>query len=422
MTYQETLDYLYASQPAFHLVGQAAYKPGFENTNKLLAVLDNPHRRFKSIHVAGTNGKGSTSHLLAAILQQAGYKTGLYTSPHLVDFGERIRINGQKIAPGYVIDFVERHRCLLDEVKPSFFECTMAMAFAWFATQQVDIAVIEVGLGGRLDSTNVIMPELSVITNIGFDHTEFLGDTLEKIASEKAGIIKPSVPVIIGETQPETAPVFLQKAADCNSRILFADQEPACPDFPCELHGIYQQKNKQTVYTAIRVLRETGFRIPDDALSDGYAHVCTLTGLQGRWQLVHENPAIICDTGHNAHGIRYVAEQLKQYPCRTLHVVLGMVRDKDIADVLKLLPPQAVYYFTQAQTPRAMPATTLLQMAVEADLHGTAFNSVSEACRQAVSAATRDDLVFVGGSNFVVGEFLADSQEYFRNETDSAEK
>ena len=214
MTYQETLDYLYASQPAFHLVGQAAYKPGFENTNKLLAALDNPHRRFKSIHVAGTNGKGSTSHLLAAILQQAGYKTGLYTSPHLVDFGERIRINGQKIAPGYVIDFVERYRCLLDEVKPSFFECTMAMAFAWFATQQVDIAVIEVGLGGRLDSTNVIMPELSVITNIGFDHTEFLGDTLEKIASEKAGIIKPIVPVIIGETKPETDPVFLQKAAD----------------------------------------------------------------------------------------------------------------------------------------------------------------------------------------------------------------
>ncbi len=415
MTYQETLDYLYASQPAFHLVGQAAYKPGFGNTNRLLAALGNPHQRFRSIHVAGTNGKGSTSHLLAAVLQQAGYRTGLCTSPHLVDFGERIRINGQKIEPGFVADFVEHHRNLLDEVKPSFFETTMAMAFAWFAGKQVDIAVVEVGLGGRLDSTNVIMPELSVITNIGFDHTEFLGNTLEKIAGEKAGIIKSGVPVVVGETQPETAPVFMQKAACCNCRIFFADREPLCPDLPCELQGIYQQKNKQTAWTAIRVLRETGFRISDDALADGFAHVCTLTGLQGRWQRIQQQPAVICDTGHNAHGIRYVAEQLKQYPCRKLRIVLGMVRDKDIADVLSLLPPHAVYYFTQARTPRAMPSETLLQMATRAGLQGHAFDSVHAACRKALEDADADDLVFIGGSNFVVGEFLADKEQILSN-------
>ncbi len=411
MTYRETLDYLYASQPAFHLIGKAAYKPGFANTNKLLAALGHPQRRFKSVHVAGTNGKGSTSHLLAAVLQQSGYKTGLYTSPHLVDFGERIRINGQKISCDFVVDFVESHRHLLDEVKPSFFETTMALAFAWFAAQQVDIAVIEVGLGGRLDSTNVIVPELSVITNIGFDHTEFLGNTLEKIAAEKAGIIKPGIPVVVGETQPETAPVFIREALARGSRILFADQEAVCPDFACELKGLYQQKNKQTAYIAICALRARGFRIPEAAIADGYAYVCTLTGLQGRWQVMQEHPMVICDTGHNAHGMRYVVEQLERIPCQALRMVIGMMRDKDTDAVLGMLPREAVYYFTQARTPRAMSAEILSRRAMQVGLHGHAFETVAAACKQALYDADENDLVFIGGSNFVVGEFLSDRHQ-----------
>lgn len=428
MTYQEALRYLYDAAPAFHLVGAAAYKPGLDNVLALMAHFDNPHTKFHSIHVAGTNGKGSTSHLIAAVLQAAGYKVGLYTSPHLVDFRERIRINGQPIPQQEVVDFVEKIRnpqSPISHINPSFFEITMALAFDYFAKQQVDIAVVEVGLGGRLDSTNIITPLLSVITNIGFDHTEFLGNTLADIAREKAGIIKPNVPCVIGETDPETAPVFIEAAkrngiygegletTDC--RIWFADQcgylrKRRKNDIKeCQLKGNYQEHNQQTAYVALQVLRNYTnhpLRITPSAIANGYAHVCTLTGLRGRWETLCEKPLTLCDTGHNSHGIKYVAEQLQQYQIfniqSQMHIVFGMVNDKDVDVVLKLLPKDAHYYFTQAQTHRAIPAKDLVQLFGA----GEAFSDVPSAVRAAQKNATDKDIIFIGGSNYVVGEAL----------------
>ena len=453
MTYAQTIDYLYASQPAFHLVGASAYKPGLDNTYRLMAHLGNPHERLHAVHVAGTNGKGSTSHLIAAALQAQGYKVGLFTSPHLVDFRERIRISGEMIPEETVVQFVANHRAFLDELRPSFFETTMALAFWYFAQQQVDIAVVEVGLGGRLDSTNILTPLLSVITNIGIDHTEFLGDTLTQIAGEKAGIMKPHVPCVIGETHPETQEVFLARAHECkilgeglettDCRLWFADQcgymrKRRLKEAPeCQLQGVYQDKNQQTAFVALQVLRNIcGIELSKEAIAKGFADVCMLTGLRGRWEILSQKPLTICDTGHNGHGIRYVAEQLRttlnhSTPFYTtlnnstpsLHIILGMVNDKDIDTVLSLLPTEAVYYFTQPATSRALPAEELLrrwQVICASRLNGVPENArgvlgcsspncyptVREALAAAQEAATADDIIFIGGSNYVVGEVL----------------
>jgi len=410
VTYDEAIAYLYASAPAFHLVGQAAYKPGLGNTQALVAHLSHPEHQWPSIHVAGTNGKGSTAHLIAASLQCQGKKVGLYTSPHLVDFRERIRINGQMIPKERVGEFISAHKEFLDQLRPSFFETTMAMAFWYFALEKVDIAVIEVGLGGRLDSTNIITPQLSVITNIGFDHTEFLGHTLAAIAGEKAGIIKPNVPVVIGETDPETAPVFTQKALQLHSTIYFADQceflrRCRLRDIKeCQLHGLYQEKNFQTAYVALRSLG-----VPTAAIRQGFAQVCTLTGLRGRWETLCSQPLTICDTGHNSHGLRYVSQQLQTLHITSyiLHIIIGMVSDKDITHVLSLLPKDAHYYWTQAQTHRAIPAVQLGEMAKRLNgLNGECYATVEAAVRAAQKNATDSDLIFIGGSNYVVGEAL----------------
>lgn len=437
MTYQQTIDYLYASQPAFHLVGAAAYKPGLDNTYRLMAHLGDPHKTLRAVHVAGTNGKGSTSHLIAAALQAQGYRVGLFTSPHLVDFRERIRVSGEMIPKDIVVQFVEDNRAFLDELRPSFFETTMALAFWYFSQQQVDIAVIEVGLGGRLDSTNILIPLLSVITNIGIDHTDFLGNTLAQIANEKAGIIKQDTPCVIGETHSETSAVFLNRARVCgilgeglettNCRIWFADQcgymrKRRLKEAPvCQLQGVYQDKNQQTAYVALQVLRNyCGVELSKEAIAKGFAHVCTLTGLRGRWEVLSQNPLTICDTGHNGHGIRYVAEQLfrllaslpNSLAPHRLHIILGMVNDKDIDTVLALLPTEAVYYFTQPATSRALPAEELLRRWQQ--LHPianrqypiSAFSTVREALAAAQRAASADDIIFIGGSNYVVGEVL----------------
>ena len=432
MTYLETIQYLYASQPAFHLVGAAAYKPGLDNTYRLMAHLGNPHERLRAVHIAGTNGKGSTSHLIAATLQAQGYKVGLFTSPHLVDFRERIRISGEMIPEEMVIEFVENNRAFLDEVRPSFFETTMALAFWYFAELQVDIAVIEVGLGGRLDSTNILTPLLSVITNIGIDHTEFLGTTLTQIAHEKAGIIKSHIPCVIGETHPDTQQVFLNRAHECDilgdglettdCRIWFADQcgfmrRRRLKEAPiCQLQGCYQEKNQQTAFVALQVLRNhCNIKISTEAIATGFAQVCTLTGLRGRWEILSESPLTICDTGHNSHGIRYVVEQLigengkRKTEKGKLHIVFGMVADKDIDVVLNLLPEEAVYYFTQPNTSRALPATELQakwQALHPMHKYNMCFYSVCDAIAVAKQQATSEDIIFIGGSNYVVGEAL----------------
>ncbi len=411
MNYDQTIAYLYNAQPAFHQVGAAAYKPGLDNTMQLMQHLKNPHTLFRSIHVAGTNGKGSTSHLIAAVLQKAGYKVGLYTSPHLVDFRERIRINGNMIPKEKVVEFVAKHQPILENIRPSFFETTMAIAFDFFATEKVDIAVIEVGLGGRLDSTNIITPELSIITNIGIDHTEFLGHTLPEIAAEKAGIIKPHTPVIIGETHHQTAPVFIQKAKEVQAEIRFADNHQLSTALPivriinCQLSGFYQTKNQRTVLAAIAQLQQQGWNISEETIKQGFENVCTLTGLRGRWEKLAENPLVICDTGHNAHGINDVVKQLKTLS-GTLHIVFGMVDDKDVEEVLKMLPSQAHYYFTQAQTKRAIPATELKKMAEKQGLHGQAYPTVEAAIQAAKEQATKADSIFIGGSNYIVGEAI----------------
>ena len=423
MNYQETLQYLYDRLPVFHLVGSTAYKPGLENTQRLMDHIDNPHQKFRSIHIGGTNGKGSVSHYMAAILQEAGYKVGLYTSPHLVNFGERIRINGQMIEEQYVIDFVEKNLEAIGSIQPSFFELTLSMAFSYFADMQVDIAVIEVGLGGRLDSTNIITPELSIITNIGFDHVDFLGNTLPLIAGEKAGIIKPGIPVVIGETLPETKPVFIQKSAEMQADIFFAEDENT-PEFVryeqdkmiftyhqqaynSGLNGVYQLKNLATVLTASRVLNEkTIYSISSEAIKAGIEHVCGITGLRGRWEMLQSKPLIIADTGHNVQGFQAILNQLKYQEYKTLRIIIGMVRDKDISGVLELLPQDAVYYFTHVQVKRALSAQELKNKASAFNLSGRSFDSIKNAVDEAIADADNDDLILITGSNFVVGEAL----------------
>ena len=409
MDYQDTLSYLYNCIPMFQHVGGSAYKEGLENTHILDEHFGHPHRSFRCIHVGGTNGKGSCSHTLAAILQEAGYKVGLYTSPHLVDFRERIRVDGQVIPESYVVRFVEKERSFFEPLHPSFFELTTAMAFRYFADERVDVAIVEVGLGGRLDCTNIIRPDLCIITNISFDHTQFLGDTLEKIAAEKAGIIKSGIPAIIGETTPETKPVFIRKANEAGAPLFFAeeDQEDYYPGLECELKGAYQTKNTRTLLSAIRQSQEAGYRLDEQAVRSGFAHVCELTGLKGRWQKLQDAPTLICDTGHNVGGITYVVEQLKQQPYRKLHIVIGMVNDKDIRSVLALLPQDAEYYFTKASVKRAMPEEELALLATETGLHGNCYPDVPSAVRAAQEKSLPEDFIFVGGSNFIVADLLA---------------
>lgn len=424
MTYSETIDYLFNSTPLFQNVGKNAYKEGLDNTLLLDEHFGHPHRKFKTIHVAGTNGKGSCSHTLAAILQSAGYRVGLYTSPHLVDFRERIRINGTPVSQEYVIDFVENHRSFFEPLHPSFFELTTAMAFNYFAEQQVEVAIIEVGLGGRLDCTNIISPDLCIITNISFDHVQFLGDTLAKIASEKAGIIKPNTPVVIGETTSETKPVFASKASLENAPIHFAEEEKLLhdshvnkqgkriyqtehyADLEGELGGLCQIKNTNTLLSAIHVLQHIGYDIKESHVREGFACVCSLTGLMGRWQKIQEQPLMICDTGHNKGGIQYIVEQLSNLNYRQLHIVIGMVNDKDISGVLAMLPKEAIYYFTKASVNRALNEKEIQRLAGEAGLHGKTYPSVKEAVEAAQNNAMAEDFIFVGGSTFVVADLL----------------
>ena len=412
MTYSEAISYLYSSRPPFHQVGAEAYKPGLENTLRLMAQVGNPHLHLKAIHVAGTNGKGSTSHLIAAALQAAGYKVGLFTSPHLVSLTERIRINGQPIPEDEVAAFVTQHKAFLDELQPSFFETMTAMGFAYFVQEQVDIAVVEVGLGGRLDSTNVLTPILSVITNIGLDHTEFLGNTLTKIAKEKAGIIKPGVPVVIGESHPQTMNVFLAKAQECGSEIYFADQceylrrtrLQVAPE--CELKGLYQEHNLQTAFVALRAMYNVQFTIYNKSISYGFAHVCSMTGLRGRWETLCERPLILCDTGHNSHGLQYVARQLKELTNPQVWIVFGMVNDKDTDIVMRLMPQGERYHyiFTRPNTQRARSAQEMLDLWGK---EGIAIEEPEAALTYAQTHATEEDAIFIGGSNYLVGYALS---------------
>ena len=412
MNFSEAVTYLYSSRPPFHLVGKEAYKPGLDNTLRLMAHVGNPHEQLRTIHVAGTNGKGSTCHLIAAALQAAGLKVGLFTSPHLVSLTERIRINGEPIPEETVAAWVSEHKAFLDETQPSFFETMTALGFWYFVHEQVDIAVIETGLGGRLDSTNVLHPILSVITNIGLDHTEFLGNTLTQIAREKAGIIKPGVPVVVGESHPQTINVFLGKAQECGSEIYFADQceylrrtrLKVAPE--CELHGNYQEHNLQTAFVALRAISNVGFQIASLSIREGFAHVCTLTGLRGRWEILHERPLTICDTGHNSHGLQYVARQLKELPNPHIWIVFGMVNDKDTDIVMRLLPQGEKYHyiFTRPDTQRARSAEEMLAMWGKP---GIAIDSPEEAIRYAQQHASEEDAIFIGGSNYLVGYALS---------------
>lgn len=435
MDYQQTLDYLYSQLPMFTRDGASAFKKDLTNTLELCKRLGDPHKKFKSVHIAGTNGKGSTSHMLAAILQTAGYKTGLYTSPHLRDFRERIRINGEMIDEDHVIGFVKDHIQDFEDIKPSFFEMTVAMAFDAFAKAKVDIAVIEVGLGGRLDSTNVITPLLSVITNIGWDHMNMLGDTLPLIAGEKAGVIKPGIPVIIGEYQPEVVDVFLNKAKAENAPISFASEEweilksevgsrkseiidylefeASAHHSPLTTHhlrldlpGTYQLKNAKTVLSVAEELRHQGFAVSDDQVKTALSQVKKLTGLHGRWETLSHHPLTICDTGHNPEGITEVLKNIESTPHENLHIVMGVVNDKDISKILAMLPKHAAYYFCKPDIPRGLDAELLQQKAEAFGLHGEIYVSVKAALKTAQNHADKNDLVFVGGSTFVVAEIV----------------
>lgn len=405
MTYQQTLDYLFAQLPMFQRVGGAAYKVDLSNTILLCKILGNPENKFKSIHVAGTNGKGSTSHMIASILQESGYKVGLYTSPHLKDFRERVKINGQMISKDEVVRFVEQYQSEFEKINLSFFEWTVGLAFKYFADQKVDIAVIETGLGGRLDSTNVILPELSIITNIGFDHTQFLGDTVEKIAFEKAGIIKNKIPVVIGETQAEIKSVFINKANESDANCYFADQFNS-EEYVSDLKGIYQKKNKKTVARAIQILIEKGWKIPNNAIVNGLQNVIKNTGLLGRWQTINQTPLTICDTGHNESGVKEIVNQLTQMSYKELHFVFGAVNDKSIDNVVALLPKDASYYLCQAKIPRALDVDLLYKIFKKFNLNAQKFDSVHSALKTAQQNCESSDLVFVGGSTFVVAEVL----------------
>lgn len=426
MNYKETTEYLFTRTPVFEKVGASAYKPGLYTTQALDEHFGHPHRHYKTIHVAGTNGKGSCSHTIAAILQKQGYKVGLYTSPHLVDFRERIRVNGICIPEQYVVDFVENERTFFEPLHPSFFELTTALAFKYFAEQEVDYAVIEVGLGGRLDCTNIISPILSVITNISFDHTQLLGDTLAKIASEKAGIIKKQVPVVIGSTTPETRNVFQTVAQEKEAPIIFAEDSVfgqtsvmvtdsgkhlfPTQDFgtiELDLKGACQTENTKTILCAMSLLLDMGV-VNKDSIITGFTNVCKNTGLRGRWETLGEKPLIVCDTGHNVAGWNYLSKQIEKQPCAHRHIVFGMVDDKDVSSVLELLPKNnTTYYWTQASTKRAIPVEKLCEMAKKHLLNGNTYSSVKEAFEAAKSQAQEADFVFVGGSSYVVADLLS---------------
>lgn len=428
MTYPQTLDYLFSRLPIFQRIGAAAYKANLDNTFAICKALGNPEKKIKCVHVAGTNGKGSSSHMLAAVLQQAGYKTGLYTSPHLIDFRERIKINGKQIPKTDVVKFVEDYKNTFDSIEPSFFEWTVGLAFHYFAAQEVDITIIEVGLGGRLDSTNVIKPECCLITNIGFDHINLLGNTLQLIATEKAGIIKEKVPVIISQTQIEVLSVFNTKAQSLKAPISFADKQYKvisnsiqdnllCIElhekvknktqlYKLDISGLYQIKNLQGVLSCLEILKKKGFIIEDDAILKALQNVKKLTGLMGRWQTLSENPLIIADTGHNEDGIKEVLKNLERYTYKKLHIVFGVVNDKDVTSILNLLPKTATYYFCKANIPRALPEKELFDLAKQHDLRGKKFPTVSEALTEAKKQAKPTDLIFVGGSTFTVADAL----------------
>ena len=434
MNYKETCEYLYSQMPMFERQGASGYKEGLSNTLALDEHLGHPHLSYKTIHVGGTNGKGSVSHTIAAVLQESGYRVGLYTSPHLVDFRERIRINGTPISQQYVVRFVEEHRSFFEPLHPSFFEVTTAMAFQYFKEMNIDIAVIEVGLGGRLDCTNIIQPLVSVITNISFDHTQFLGDTLAKIAGEKAGIIKTHTPVVIGETNAETRPVFETKAREMNAPIIFADDDPqvlsAKPlkdggmhyhlklmgELDGDLGGIYQKQNMNTALFALEEVRKLGYlasaiegKTFDRCryeLKSGISNVAKLTGLRGRWETVNQIPKVVCDTGHNVGGWTYLSRQLADIKCQQMHIIFGMVDDKDIDKVLDLLPKHAKFYFTKAQSKRALNEHVVLAKAKEHGIEGNAYPTVNEAYKAAYRSASANDFIFVGGSSYVVGDFL----------------
>ncbi len=425
MNYQETLDYLFNALPMFQRVGASAFKKDLGNTIALCDHLGQPQRQFKSIHVAGTNGKGSTSHAICSVLMEAGYKVGLYTSPHLKSFTERVKINGKEIPEQEVIDFVAENQSFLNALKPSFFEMTVGMAFWYFAKQNIDIAVVEVGMGGRLDSTNIIQPEVSVITNIGYDHMEFLGDTLEKIAREKAGIIKKHVPVVIGHRQQETTAVYEEIAGMNQAPLLFAEESFQVTDkgetsenkrhffiqsekgnfeIKLDLMGNYQQKNLPAILKTIAVLQELNFKITEKQVFTGLENVISNTGLKGRWQVLDREPWIICDTGHNKDGIKEIIDQISQYTYNQLYMIIGMVRDKEITEILRIFPKDAFYIFCQASIPRAMPAQDLLEKAGEFDLEGILVKDVNEAISWAKEKSKKDDFIFIGGSTFVVAE------------------
>ena len=423
MNYKETTNYLFNSTPVFEHVGASAYKEGLDNILALDEHFNHPHQHYKTIHIAGTNGKGSCSHSLAAMLQQKGYKVGLYTSPHIIDFRERIRVNGECISEQAVIDFVQQEHDFFETIHPSFFELTTALAFKYFAEQQVDIAVIEVGLGGRLDSTNIISPILSIITNISLDHTQFLGNTLAKIAYEKAGIIKKGVPVVIGEYTNETRPVFENKAKELQSPIFFAQDTPEVINseidlsggrvyqtkhfgtFHAELMGDYQVKNMNTVLNSVNVLKTLGVNLTNQL--PALDHVTTLTHLIGRWMTLRESPKVVCDTGHNVGGWTYLARQIQAQPCKQLRMVFGMVDDKDIMTVMRMLPQNATYYWTQASTKRAIPAEKVAQIAKQFNLNGYLYNNVKAAYQQALNDANSNDFIFVGGSSYIVADLLS---------------
>lgn len=424
-TYEATLQFLYDNLPMFQRIGAAALKNDLANTLRLCKALHHPEEKFKSIHIAGTNGKGSTSHMLASVLQSAGYKTGLYTSPHLKDFTERIRIDGREIPQSFIIDFVNRIRPVIEEIQPSFFEITVAMAFDYFASENIDVAVIEVGLGGRLDSTNVITPELCIITNIGWDHKDLLGDTLEKIAGEKAGIIKPKIPVVISERQKDIDRIFEEHGTRLKAPVHFASdhlkvtqyesngnvllnvykqQVQVFKDLNLPLQGYYQRKNILGVLMSVDLLRNTGWEISEVALKEGLETVVKQTGLKGRWQILGRGPLKVCDTGHNLDGVKEVVNQIRAQSFKRLHIVFGMVKDKDITDVLKLLPRDAAYYFCQAKIPRALDAALLAEQANKLELNGFIIPDVNEAIREAEKNAGPEDMIFIGGSTFVVAE------------------
>jgi dihydrofolate synthase / folylpolyglutamate synthase len=429
MNYQETLSYLFSQLPMYQRIGKAAYKADLNNTLALDEYFNHPHKKYKTIHIAGTNGKGSTSHMIASVLMASGYKVGLYTSPHLKDFRERIRINGDMITEEYVIDFVEKHRLIFEKIKPSFFEMTVAMAFEYFANQEVDVAVIEVGLGGRLDSTNIISPILSIITNIGLDHTDLLGDTIEQIAAEKAGIIKENTPIIISQTQPEVIEVFIEKAQENDAPIIFADEQyyvellnstdPTKQEFRIEnrengekttvsldLLGNYQGANLPGVLASFDLLYQEGFKINQSDIIKGLSNVIEKTGLLGRWQVLSQSPLTICDTGHNLDGISHIVTQISDTPHKNLHMVIGMVADKNIDGILSILPKNAKYYFTKASIPRALDQNELAKRAFEHGLNGISVPNVKDAIAEAKKNAESNDLIFIGGSTFIVADAL----------------